>query len=275
MTRLAVAALCIPVLGALSFAQAQSAEEQARYLEAARATALGYADLLPDFLCSEVIHRSVGDSGQWRFLDTLTVQLTYFSKKESYKVILANGKESDAPYESRLGAISKGEFGSALRWIFEPDSAAEFHWAKTATLRKTPVSIYSYRIARANTQYGLSYGMGADARVIDVGFHGSLYIASGTKMVLRLTTEADDIPADFPIRQASTTIDYDFADVGGRQYLLPAQAETTMLYQPNRSAQKGAIRVLRPTFWRNLVDFRSYRKFAVDSGIQFGEDGAP
>jgi hypothetical protein len=92
---------------------------------------------------------------------------------------------------------------------------------------------------------------------------------------LHLTTEADDIPPDFSIRQSSTAIDYGFTDVGGRQFLLPSGAETTMLYQPNRSAEKRQVRVLRPTLMRNLVDFRSYRKFAVDSEIKFGGDGKP
>ena len=275
MTRLAFAALCLPVLGALARAQAPSGEEQSRYLEEARAAALGYADFLPDFLCSEIIHRSVGDSGRWRNLDNLTIQLSYFNKKENYKVILADGKAADGSYKSYLGATSGGEFGSALRWIFEPSSAAVFHWEKTAVLRKTPVSVYSYRIARANSQYALGFGMGIDAQAIDVGFHGLLSIANGTKMVLRLTLEADGIPADFPIRQASTTVDYDFTDVGGRQYLLPAQAETTMMYQPSRSSQREPVRVLRPTMWRNQADFRSYRKFAVDSAVQFGDDGNP
>lgn len=275
MTRLAIAALCIPALSALACAQVPSAEEQARYLDQARAAALGYADFLPDFLCSEVIHRSMGDSGRWRSLDTLTLQLTYSNKKENYKVVLADGKPSDEPYQSLLGATSGGEFGSDLRWIFEPSSAAVFHWEKASVIRKTPVSVYSYRIARAHSQYAVGFGAGVDAQAIRSGFHGSLYIANDTKMVLRLTLESDGIPADFPIRQTSTTVDYGFADVGGRQYLLPAQAETTMLYQPNRSAQREPIRVLRPTMWRNEVEFRSYRKFAVDSAVDFGGDGNP
>jgi len=274
MTRLAVA-LCIPAWSALACAQAPSAGEQARYLDEARAAALGYAGFLPDFLCSEIVHRSMGDSGRWRSLDTLTLQLTYFNKQENYKVVLANGKASDAPYQTYLGATSGGEFGSDLRWIFEPSSATVFHWEKASAIRKTPVSVYSYKIDRANSSYALGFGMGVEARAVSVGFHGSLYIADGTKMVLRLTLETDGVPADFPIRQSSTTVDYGFTDVGGRQYLLPAQAETTMLYQPSRSAQREPIRVLRPTLWRNEVDFRSYRKFAVDSAVDFGDDGNP
>jgi|CZKE01.1.fsa_nt_gi hypothetical protein len=275
MIRFAAAALGMAALGAIASAQAPSAAEQARFLDQARRTALGYSDFLPDFVCTEVIHRSSSDSGVWRNLDSLTLQLTYANKKENYKVVLAGNKPSDASFLSVGGAISAGEFGSTLRWIFEPESAAAFHWEKSAVFHKTPVSVYSYRVPRARSHYALAFGEGKNLRSIVVGFHGVLDIANDTSMVLHLTTEADDIPPDFSIRQSSTAIDYGFTDVGGRQYLLPSGAETTMLYQPNRSAETRQVRVLRPTLMRNLVDFRSYRKFAVDSEIDFGGDGKP
>ena len=272
MIRIAMTALG---LAAVAFAQAPAAAQQARFLEQVRKTALGYSDLLPDFVCTEVVHRSSSDAGPWRSLDSLTLQLTYAGKKENYKVVLVGNKTSNLDFLSVGGAISAGEFGSTLRWIFEPESAATFHWEKSAVWHKTPVSVYSYRVPRASSHFVLAFDGGADLRSTIVGFHGVLDIANDTNMVLHVTTEADDIPADFSIHQASASIDYGFADVGGRQYLLPSGAETTMLYQPNRSAETRQVRVLRPTLMRNLVDFRSYRKFAVDSKIDFGDDGKP
>jgi hypothetical protein len=272
MIRIAMAAFG---LGAMALAQVPSAAEQARFLEQARKTALGYSDFLPDFVCTEVVHRSSSDAGPWRSLDSLTVQLTYAGKKENYKVVLVGNKTSNVDFLSVGGAISAGEFGSTLRWIFEPESAATFHWEKSAVWRKTPVSVYSYRVPRASSHFVLAFNGGADLRSAVVGFHGVLDIANDTNMVLHLTTEADDIPAGFSIRQSSTSIDYAFADVGGRQFLLPSGAETDMLYQPNRSMEKRQIRTTRPVLMRNLMDFRAYRKFAVDSEIDFGGDGKP
>jgi hypothetical protein len=275
MIRIAIAALGAAAWAAMASAQAPAAAEQARFLEQARGTAMGYTDFLPDFVCTETIHRYSNDSGGWRNLDSLTLQLTYAGKRENYKVVLAGGKTSDLDLLSVGGALFEGEFGSTLRWIFEPESATVFHWEKAAVFHKTQVSVYSYRVPRANSHYALVFGAGVEMRSAVVGFHGVLNIANDTNMVVHLTTEADDIPADFSIRESSTSVDYGYADVGGRQFLLPSGAETTMWYQPNRSAEKGQIRTLRPILMRNLVEFRAYRKFAVDSQIDFGGDGKP
>jgi hypothetical protein len=262
-------------MAAMAWGQAPSAAEQARFLEQTRATALGYSDVLPDFVCTELIHRSASDSGTWRNLDLLTLQLTYSNKKENYKVVLPGNKVSDADYLSVGGAVSAGEFGSTLRWIFEPASATTFHWEKSAVVRKTPVAVYTYRVPRASSHFLLAFGGGKDMRSVIVGFHGVLEIGKESNMVWHLTTEADDIPADFSIRESTTSVDYAYADVSGKRFLLPSGAETNMLYQPNRSAETRMLRDLRPKLMRNVLEFRGYRKFAVDSEIDFGGDGKP
>lgn len=262
-------------LAAVGWAQAPAAEEQARFLDEARAVALGYSEMLPDFVCTETVQRSASEAGVWRTLDSLTLQLTYANKKENYKVILAGNQVSDLDYRSVGGAMSAGEFGSTLRWIFEPASGTTFRWEKWAVVRKTPVAMYSYRVAQASSHYVLAFGDGPDLRSLIVGYHGVLGIARDSHMVWRLTTEADDIPADFSIRQSSTTVEYDYADVGGKRFLLPSKAETNMLYQPSRTGDSRLERELRPKLMRNLLQFRNYRKFAVDSEVDFGGDGKP
>jgi hypothetical protein len=108
-----------------------------------------------------------------------------------------------------------------------------------------------------------------------VGFHGMLEIARDSHMVWRLTTEADGIPAAFSIQGSTTSVDYAYADVGGKKFLLPWGAETNMLYQPSRALETRTLRDVRPKLMRNLLEFRGYRKFAVDSEIDFGGDGNP
>jgi hypothetical protein len=89
-----------------------------------------------------------------------------------------------------------------------------------------------------------------------VGFHGDLEVEGTTGEVLDFTYVADDIPRNLSLSYAGTTVDYDFAAVGGRDYLLPARSETEM-----RSAN----------LWlRNNVEFREYRKFSADSVVEFG-----
>ena len=47
---------------------------------------LNYDKQLPDFLCEEVIQRFYDpqEGSNWRFLDTVTAQVTYFEGKEQY-----------------------------------------------------------------------------------------------------------------------------------------------------------------------------------------------
>ena len=269
MFRPAIAAFIIPICFP-AFAQAPSAAEQDALAEKARQVALRYSDLLPDFVCTEIIHRASGDSGQWRSRDTLTMQLAYFQKKETYTPLI-HGKPVDMDYEAYGGAISTGEFGSALRWIFEPDSQAAFHWERSASTHGSRVSVYSYRIDRSHSRYGLVFGSGESRLTRMVGFHGVVDIDGDTGAVLHLTTEADDISADFPIREAHQAVDYQYTDVGGRQYLLPARAEMRLLYFPSRSVEKRQIAVARLVEFENEVEFRSYRKFATDATIDFGD----
>jgi hypothetical protein len=79
---------------------------------------------------------------------------------------------------------------------------------------------------------------------------------SETSRVLRLTATADDIPKDSRIFQSSVEVDYDFVDVAGHSYLLPSRSNSHM--------EKSYRQIT------NVVNFVDYRKFEVDSSIDFG-----
>ncbi len=249
-------------LSCAAFAQAPSPEEQRAFLEKARAVALAYSNLLPDFVCTEVIQRSSDEFGSPRFLDTIQVQLTYANKREDYKLILG-GKVSNLPLDAYFGALSFGEFGSTLQGIFEPRSRTEFQFEKQAVIKKTPTYVYSYHVPRAASPFTLGE-KSAEERVAIVGLRGKLEIDSATGTVLRLTADADEISADFPIRRSQRVIEYGFAGVGGRRYLLPSHAETEMSTLSNRPNR------VRFVTYRNTVQFRAYRKFEVESRVDFG-----
>jgi hypothetical protein len=76
-------------------------------------------------------------------------------------------------------------------------------------------------------------------------------------MVMRITGEADSLPPGFPIKASSSILDYALTDVGGRQFLLPLRSEHQM---------KDARIV-----FKNVEEFRDYRKFVGESSISFGE----
>jgi hypothetical protein len=180
-------------------------------LEAARAKALAYAASLPDFIRTETVRRyeQYAKKRGWTLEDTLTVELTYFERRESYKLIAKNGREPMLRDEQQGGAWSEGEFGSMLLNVFAPSNQAALEWSNWTTLRKRPTYVFSYRIDVRNSSYGLAYGgRGWSTPWVVVGEHGLVYIDRDTRSVMRLDSEADSIPGDFPLKGATCTLDY-------------------------------------------------------------------
>jgi hypothetical protein len=243
--------------GAPSLAQ-QLKPEQASLLEQARRAALQYSASLPDFLCTEVVRRSEDEdgTGRWHNLDTLTVRLSYFGHQEDYKLMAINGKGTLLAYEYIGGAVSTGEFGTRLHSVFDPRSQGDFRWKGWTTMRKRRVARFWYHIEREHSIYRVQYGpVPVGPNSIVVPYHGEVFVDAETHMALRLTQQAE-IPVGFPIDSSGTTVDYEFAAVGGKKYLLPSNA-----YVKTKSGKYVA---------ENHVEFREYREFQAESSVTFG-----
>ncbi|HLK64602.1 MAG TPA: hypothetical protein VKU19_14255 [Bryobacteraceae bacterium] len=234
-----------------------SAEEQARVVAQARAIALNYTDSLPDFIAVESIRRYSDEHGPWRLKDTLTIKLSYFEKSEDYKVLTVNGHPSMLSYEAVGGTITQGEFGSLLREVFEPRSKADLHWDHWTNLRGRPANVFFFRVHVDNSRYQMVVGNRGERQTITAGQHGYVYVDRETSQIVHIFSEAESIPDKFPVRNSSTSLDYGFADVGGKQFLLPLRAVVRM---GTASLQT-----------RNEVEFHSYRKFGAESSISFGD----
>jgi hypothetical protein len=260
--RLATAVLGMAALGIMARAAPAaepkpSAEEQGRLLEQVREGALDYTRSLPDFICTQVVKRFEDRSGRdrWTPIDTLTVKLSYFDQMEDYKLLTIDNKPTNLDYMKSGGSASKGEFGTILNVIFDPKSAGEFHWKNWTTLRKRRAALYTYRVDRAHSSYVVSVQLDRDNQVeAVVGFHGEIVVDRGTNMPMHLTMEGE-MPVNFPARQSVTSLDYDFAEVGGQEYLLPLRAEVEM-----RSTRLHT---------RNSVAFHGYQKFHTETTITF------
>jgi hypothetical protein len=230
-------------------AQTPSPADSTAIVELARQKAFHYTQSLPDFECAEVVRRSASAGGP---NDTLTIKLSYTQRAEVHKLLLINGRATDQKYESLEGVTSSGEFGGILRVIFDPAMRATFEWKSWKEIRKHRVATYEYAVSAANSPYYLRH----QGRHAIVGIHGVVEIDAVSGEVLHLTYICYDIPKELGLTSASTTVDYDFADVGGRNYLLPARSETLM-------RSPGIAQ-------RNRAEFRDYHKFSADSVVDFG-----
>ena len=119
--------------------------------------------------------------------------------------------------------------------------------------------MFSFRVRLENSKYKITAE--AVKRTVVVGYHGLIFADRDSHAVMRITMEADDIPADFPIRSASETLDYDSISISGQKFILPIKVDMRM--RDGRDVMK------------NEAEFRLYNKFGADTSIQFGEAPEP
>lgn len=239
-----------------------SSIEQKEILAQITDWAVNYSQNLPNFICLQVTRRYVDQTGKdnFRLIDTIAERLSYFEQKEDYKVVSKNGiPVTGMKHEQMGGATSSGEFGSLLNEIFSPSTQTEFEWDRWATLRGKRMYVYSFRVPQETSKYSIY----ADSvkRTIIAGYHGLIYADRDTKMVMRLTMQADNLPADFPIQEVDLDMNYDYTTISGKSYLLPLKSEL--------HSQEGRYLV------KNETEFRLYNKFGTESEIQFDSSDVP
>jgi hypothetical protein len=244
------------------WAQAPTPERTSAAIEMSRKVALDYARSLPDFICTQLVDRYVDfdhstQRVSWRWVDTLTIKLSYFDQREDHTLVLVNGKPSEKSYTDLGGAISAGEFALMQKQVFDRASQADFTWKKWNKAGKRQAATYLYRVDVSHSRFMLDFLTPAGLTQDIVGHHGTLELDRETGNVLSMTYIADAIPKTCPISLSNTAVSYEFADGGGKQYLLPASSETEM-----RS---------RELWTRNRAEYRDYRKFSADSTVRFGD----
>jgi hypothetical protein len=244
-----------------------SSEEQAAIIDDVRKYALNYSQNLPDYICTQVTRRYLapapggrygghrGDDPSWQLQDTLTIRLSYFEQKEDYKLVLVNNTVVQQDYAKLGGSTSFGDFGSMMRQIFEPATETHFEWDHWGKLRGRLTYVFAYRVAQGRSQWHIDYDRKED---IITAYRGLVYVDQETRQVLRVSLQAIDIPASFPVHQAETTLDYDYQSLGEQEFLLPLKGEVRM----------AGTDVLS----KNDNEFRLYHKYSADSAIKFDTD---
>jgi hypothetical protein len=231
-------------------------EEQSRVLEKARENALQYTAGLPDFLCTEFVRRYEGSKqDEWRPTDTLKMDVAYSEKGERYRLLQINGRPTTKTLREIGGFSSNGEFGSLLKWIFDPKSATDFRWEHWTNLRGHPTYVFSYHIDKAHSQYSLNWKTFLKTYAGTTGMRGLVYLDRETNQVMRFSDEADGIPSNWPLVRTPAVLDYDYAEVGGQRFLLPRKVDVRVERKDGQS--------------RNVVEFGKYRKFASEATVTF------
>jgi hypothetical protein len=245
-------------------------------LERTRNVTLAAANAMPDFLVKQIIKRSnaYGNTTNWIPQDNLTVAVGYRANAgEEYKLLTVNGMPApdDAKSGSGYGkyapkgASSSGvEYISAQADIFKPESKTEFKMVDTDLIQGRRTVVYEYTVKRENSQLTLSVDDGPHTIV---GSRGRMWIDRELDRVLRFEQIATEVPPDFPITEASSTIDYDWVNINDHKYLLPSHSEILLSMRTPKYMLQS----------RNDVRFRNYQKFGAELKVvdEVGEDDEP
>lgn len=226
---------------------------------------------MPDFVVKQQIQRSAAyaGTGNYRPLDRLVVAVSYRSTgEEEYKVLSVNGilqvnPQNKQSYSETGGTSSTGEFVTMLATIFKPENDAVFEAIETDVIRTRRALVFDFTVEREKAkQQIVAFGLTNVSTV--TGIKGKMWIDRDDYRVLRIESEATEIPADFPIRTARRTIDYEWVKIADEKYLLPALSDVRLTFREKRDVFET----------RNLIRFKEYQKYGTDVTI-IDDDNTP
>jgi hypothetical protein len=227
------------------------------FFEQVRAHALNAREELPDFIAAQIITRYRQVGGRWQVQDVLGTEVSYEKERgEMTKMVTINGRPTNKTYEQVGGNTSVGGFSAQQIAPFQVESKTKFSEASRERYRNRDCVIYDFRVPRETSRQRLQGAVsGEPVQEVVTGYHGSIWVDRETKRIVRIEQAADDIPPDFILSQSETSVEYDWREVSGKRYWLPIKAEVI----------HGSDRYR--TYFRNVIEFRDYRKFDGDVKI--------
>ena len=228
-------------------------------IDKARAAAENFTETLPNFVVQQMMARfqSTTSKPDFKALDVVTTEVVFENGKESYRNLKINNKPVKEGMEQLNGSWSTGEFGTILRNLLSPMTAAHFHFRRETTAAGRAALVYGYDVDRENSRWLVKMA----SQSVEPAYRGAIWIDKETARVLRIEMEAVDLPDAFPLDKVETAADYGFVRLGATaQFLLPVHAETL-------GCQRGTS-----VCTRNQIDFRNYHKYSGEANITFEKE---
>ena len=220
------------------------------FIEQARKVALAYVSSLPNFIVRQQVQRYGRPLVEsWRLGDYLELAVSYaVDRGEDIKLKLKNGRAANTTFEEVGGLTSTGQFAGQLSAIFSLESKTQFTEKGSTNFYGQPCLVFEYRVETRNSRQQIKIG---NAQVI-TGYQGRLYIHQESRQILRMEQESIEIPYTFPILDATSSVDFGWVNIAGRDYLLPVNAQVSLTSREDRFTAL------------NCISFNKYNKFATD-----------
>ena len=241
-----------------------SEKESADVIAQARSKTLEAVAEMPDFVVKQQIQRAIAyaGTGNYHNLDRLVVAVSYKSSgEELYKVLSLNGTiqtnpEQKRTYEEVGGTSSTGEFVTILATIFKPESDTRFQYVDSDVIRGRKTLMFDYDVEKDKAKQTITSSAAHTVSTI-TGMRGRIWIDGENFRVLRIDSEATEIPDTFPVRSARRQIDYEWTTISGEKYLLPLVSDVRLTARESKSTLET----------RNVIRFKDYQKYGTDVTI--------
>ncbi len=247
-------------------AQMPAPKDAGAILERTRANTLEAVGEMPDFVVKQQIQRSwaFGGTNNFKNLDRLVVAVSYRSTgEEDYRVLSTNGilnndPKSKGSYEDTGGTSSTGEFVTMLATVFKPESETKFEIVDTDVIRTRKVLVFDFVVLKDKAKQMITSAGRVTTDSTISGMKGRVWIDREIGRVLRIESEATEIPDNFPVRSAKRIIDYDWVTITDGKYLLPLLSDV-------RLTSRESSKLIET---RNVIRFKDYQKYGTDVVIR-------
>ena len=238
----------------------ETAEDWPLILARVRSNALAYSDQLPDFICNQTTQqffRTRSPTLAWKMHRSFVAALSFYDRKEHYEIVSVNGKPAPgATMENLAGGLSVGEFGSALRGLFEHRTQAEFKPAGFKKFNKIETLCIAFRVSQERSKRFITY----NDRTIMTAYRGRCWVDPDSYRIVRLEKKAVGIPGNFPVTRFDMSVDYAPVTISGSTHWLPKNAEiwiNSRLPGDHRTVKSPQIQT------KSKIRFDGYRRFGT------------
>jgi hypothetical protein len=215
-----------------------------------------HLSLTVNLTCIETVERTRYDrKGKLRHSDRFCLEVAFTGGEEVFAWPGERRfRHSDNAAIVGGGMVSTGVFLSIARAVFQ-NRASVNRFAGEVLKNERILDHYRYSVPILASGYRLTFS-GHEAHV---AFSGSFWADNRSHEVIRLTTRAEEIPPNLPVREALQAIDYGRVKIGEELILLPQLADEALVLW------SGEV-------YRNRTEFSHWKEYRGSSQLFFYDD---
>ena len=271
---------------------------QARMLQAAQDYVAQTLRRLPNFLATRTIHLYDDTPQAMKQGDWATRAGLHLVGTSSAEISVSREREDQPPaqgsavWQSKVGLLSGGEFGTTLGMILNDTAKGEISWSHWEGTSEELLAVFRYSVPASASHFDLISSFQREASLEGVrgpaddrgvsgigvrpnvssnnmqlvrtrpGYHGSISVNPADGAIYRVTIEAD-MNKGLPFRRAAILVEYGTIDIAGSRFICPVRS--LALSETLATAQSFIDN--SATAWLNETVFSDYHRFATSSRI--------